>query len=74
MSKLEIETNRHNTISGLNDTNKLELEVFRDTKISGEQTNLTIQKLSDSTFTVYLSEPQSIIIQKRNDVTETVYV
>lgn len=74
MSKLEIETNRHNTISGLNDTNKLEIEVLRDTKISGEQTNLTIQKLSDSTFTVYLSEPQSIIIQKRNDVTETVFV
>ena len=74
MNRIEIETNRENSISGLNATSKLEIESIRDAKVSGEQSNLTIQKLSDSTFTVYLSEPQSIIIQKRNDVTETVYV
>ena len=74
MNRIEIETNRENSISGLNATNKLEIESSRDSNVSGEQSNLTIQKLSDSTFTVYLSEPQSIIIQKRNDVTETVYV
>ena len=42
--------------------------------VSGEQTNLTIQNRTDSTITLYMTEPQTIIIQKQKDTTQTVYV
>ena len=42
--------------------------------VSGEQTNLTIQNRTDSTITLYMTDPISIIIQQRNDFTETVFV
>jgi len=74
MKKLEIETQRENTIKGLSSNNFLEVEDPRDVTLSGEQTNLTIQNRTDSTITLYMNEPQTIIIQKQKDITQTVYV
>ena len=74
MKKLEIETQRENTIKGLSSNNFLEVEDPRDATLSGEQTNLTIQNRTDSTITLYMTEPQSIIIQQRSDTTETYQV
>ena len=74
MKKLEIETQRENTIKGLSSNNFLEVEDPRDVTLSGEQTNLTIQNRTDSTITLYMTDPISIIIQQRNDFTETVFV
>ena len=74
MKKLEIETQRENTIKGLSSNNFLEVEDPRDATLSGEQTNLTIQNRTDSTITLYTTDPISIIIQQRNDFTETVFV
>ena len=74
MKRLEIETQRENTINGLSSNNFLEVKDPRDATLSGEQTNLTIQNRTDSTITLYMTDPISIIIQQRNDFTETVYV
>ena len=74
MKKLEIETQREHKIQGLSSNNFLEIEDPRDLVVSGEQTNLTLQKQTDSKITLYMTEPQTIIIQKRNDTTQTVYV
>ena len=74
MKKLEIETQRENTLKGLSSNNFLEVEDPRDATLSGEQTNLTIQNRTDSTITLYMNEPQTIIIQKQKDITQTVYV
>ena len=74
MNKLEFETNRDPKISGGDGNNTLEIETIREPKVSGEQINLTIQNRTDSTITLYTTEPHSIIIQQRNDVTETVFV
>ena len=74
MKRLEIETQRENTTKGLSSNNFLEVEDPRDATLSGEQTNLTIQNRTDSTITLYMNEPQTIIIQKQKDITQTVYV
>tara|TARA_Y100001938_G_scaffold148721_1_gene233274 strand:+ start:187 stop:411 length:225 start_codon:yes stop_codon:yes gene_type:complete len=74
MNKLEIETKRESVITGNNATNKLLVEDPQESTITGEQTSLTIQKKSDSTITLYMTEPQSIIIQQRSDTTETYQV
>ena len=74
MNKLEIETNIKPKISGGSEKNILEIEDSREAKVSGEQTSLTLQKRADSKITLYMTEPQTIIIQKNNDRTETVYV
>ena len=74
MRRLEIETQREHKIQGLSSNNFLEIEDPRDLVVSGEQTNLTLQKQTDSKITLYMTEPQTIIIQKRNDTTQTVYV
>ena len=74
MSKLQIETKRNSVISGLDAKAKLEIEDPRTPIISGEQTNLTLQNRTDSKITLYMTEPQSIIIQQRSDVTETFQV
>ena len=74
MKRLEIETQRENTTKGLSSNNFLEVEDPRDATLSGEQTNLTIQNRTDSTITLYMTEPQTIIIQKQKDITQTVYV
>ena len=74
MNRLEIETQREHKIQGLSSNNFLEIEDPRDLVVSGEQTNLTLQKQTDSKITLYMTEPQTIIIQKRNDITQTVYV
>tara|TARA_Y100000114_G_C11549998_1_gene226709 strand:+ start:317 stop:541 length:225 start_codon:yes stop_codon:yes gene_type:complete len=74
MKKLEIETQREHKIQGLSSNNFLEIEDPRDLVVSGEQTNLTLQKQTDSKITLYMTEPQTIIIQQRNDTTQTVYV
>ena len=42
--------------------------------VSGEKTDLTLQKQTDSKITLYMTEPQTIIIQQRNDTTQTVSV
>tara|TARA_Y100000114_G_C11507014_1_gene207172 strand:+ start:233 stop:457 length:225 start_codon:yes stop_codon:yes gene_type:complete len=74
MNRLEIETQRENNIRGLSSNNFLEVEDPRELIVSGEQSNLTLQKQEDSKITLYMVEPQTIIIQKRNDITQTVYV
>jgi|TARA_R100001086_G_scaffold217738_1_gene134214 hypothetical protein len=74
MNKLQIETKRNSVISGLDAKSKLEIEDPRTPIISGEQTNLTLQNRTDSKITLYMTEPQSIIIQQRSDVTETFQV
>ena len=74
MNRLEIETQRENNIRGLSSNNFLEVEDPRELIVSGEQSNLTLQKQKDSKITLYMVEPQTIIIQKRNDITQTVYV
>ena len=74
MNRLEIETKRDPKISGGDSNNILEIETTREPKISGDQTNLTVQNRTDSTITLYMPEPHSIIIQEQNDFTETVYV
>ena len=74
MKKLEIETQREHKIQGLSSNNFLEIEDPRDLVVSGEQTNLTLQKHSDSKITLYMTEPQTIIIQQRNDITQTVSI
>ena len=74
MKKLEIETQREHTTKGLSSNNFLQVEDPRDATLSGEQTNLTIQNRTDSTITLYMTEPQTIIIQKQKDITQTVYV
>ena len=74
MKRLEIETQRENTTKGLSSNNFLEVEDPRDATLSGEQTNLPIQNRTDSTITLYMTEPQTIIIQKQKDITQTVYV
>ena len=74
MKKLEIETQREHKIQGLSSNNFLEIEDPRDLVVSGEQTNLTLQKQTDSKITLYMTEPQTIIIQQRNDSTQTVPV
>tara|TARA_R100001509_G_C4771445_1_gene183156 strand:- start:69 stop:293 length:225 start_codon:yes stop_codon:yes gene_type:complete len=74
MNRLEIETQREHKIQGLSSNNFLEIEDPRDLVVSGEQTNLTLQKQTDSKITLYMTEPQTIIIQQRNDTTQTVSV
>ena len=74
MNKLEIETKRESVITGNEGKNILEIETPRESVITGEQTNLIIQKKDDSKITLYLTEPQSIIIQQRSDTTETYQV
>ena len=74
MNRLEIETQRENNIRGLSSNNFLEVEDPRELIVSGEQSNLSLQKQEDSKITLYMVEPQTIIIQKRNDITQTVYV
>ena len=74
MKKLEIETQREHKIQGLSSNNFLEIEDPRDLVVSGEQTSLTLQKQTDSKITLYMTEPQTIIIQQRNDTTQTVSV
>ncbi len=74
MNKLEIETKRESIIIGNEGKNILEIEDTRESVITGEQTNLTIQKKDDSKITLYLTEPQSIIITQQKDTTETFYV
>ena len=74
MKRLEIETQREHKIQGLSSNNFLEIEDPRDLVVSGEQKNLTLQKQTDSKITLYMTEPQTIIIQKRNDTTQTGYV
>jgi hypothetical protein len=74
MSKLQIETKRNSVISGLDAKSRLEIEDPRTPSIFGEQTNVTIQNRTDSKITLYMTEPQSIIIQQRSDVTETFQV
>ena len=74
MNRLEIETQRENNVRGLSSNNFLEVEDPRESIVSGEQSNLTLQKQKDSKITLYMVEPQTIIIQKRNDITQTVYV
>ena len=74
MKRLEIETQREHKIQGLSSNNFLEIEDPRDLVVSGEQKNLTLQKQTDSKITLYMTEPQTIIIQKRNDTTQSVYV
>ena len=74
MKRLEIETQREHKIQGLSSNNFLEIEEPRDLVVSGKQTNLTLKKQTDSKITLYMTEPQTIIIQKRNDTTQTVYV
>tara|TARA_R100000005_G_C4840630_1_gene112262 strand:+ start:312 stop:536 length:225 start_codon:yes stop_codon:yes gene_type:complete len=74
MKKLEIETQREHKIQGLSSNNFLEIEDPRDLVVSGEQTNLILQKQTDSKITLYMTEPQTIIIQQRNDSTQTVSV
>ena len=74
MNKLEIETKRESVITGNEGKNILEIENPRESVITGEQTNLTIQKKDDSKITLYLTEPQSIIITQQKDTTETFYV
>ena len=48
MNKLEIETKRESKITGASRFSYVEVEDQRPSKISGLQTNLTIQKLSDA--------------------------
>ena len=74
MNKLEIETKRESVITGNEGKNILEIENPRESVITGEQTNLTVQNRTDSTITLYMTDPISIIIQQRNDFTETVFV
>ena len=74
MNRLEIETQREHKIQGLSSNNFLEIEDPRDLDVSGERTNLTLQKQTDSKITLYMTEPQTIIIQQRNDTTQTVSV
>ena len=74
MNKLEIETKRESVITGNEGKNILEIENPRESVITGEQTNLTLQNRTDSTITLYTTDPISIIIQQRNDFTETVFV
>ena len=74
MNKLEIETKRESVITGNEGKNILEIENPRESVITGEQTNLNIQKKDDSKITLYLTEPQSIIITQQKDTTETFYV
>ena len=74
MNRLEMETQREHKIQGLSSNNFLEIEDPRDLVVSGEQTSLTLQKQTDSKITLYMTEPQTIIIQQRNDTTQTVSV
>ena len=74
MKHLEIEVQRESKITGLNAPKFLEVEDIREPNVSGPQTNLVIQKRTDSKITLYNLEPQSIIIQRRSDTTATVYV
>ncbi len=74
MKHLEIEVKRESKITGLTSPKFLEVEDSREPTLSGTQTNLSIQKRTDSKITLYNLEPQSIIIQRRNDTTATVYV
>ena len=74
MNKLEIETKRESVITGNEGKNILEIEKPRESVITGKQTNLTVQNRTDSTITLYTTDPISIIIQQRNDFTETVFV
>ena len=74
MNRLEIETQREHKIQGLSSNNFLEIEDPRDLVVSGEKTDLTLQKQTDSKITLYMTEPQTIIIQQRNDTTQTVSV
>ena len=74
MKHLEIEVQRESKITGLNAPKFLEVEDSREPTLSGSQTNLSIQKRTDSKITLYNLQPQSIIIQRRNDTTATVYV
>ena len=61
-------------ITGLDSNNVLEIEDPVDVVVSGDQENLTIQKSNHSKITVYLEEPQTIIIQKSPDTKETLQV
>ena len=74
MNRLEIETQREHKIQGFSANNFLEIEDPRGLVISGEKTDLTLQKQTDSKITLYMTEPQTIIIQQRNDTTQTVSV
>ena len=74
MNLLSVETLVDSTITGLDSNNILEIEDPVDVVVSGDQENLTIQKSDDSKITVYLQEPQTIIIQKSADTTETLQV
>jgi hypothetical protein len=60
--------------AGTNGGVYIEVEDQRLSKISGLQTNLTIQKQADTTITLYTTEPKSIIIQRQKDTTQTYQV
>ena len=74
MNLLSVDTSVDPTITGLNSNNVLEIEDPVDVVVSGDQENLTIQKSNHSKITVYLEEPQTIIIQKSPDTKETLQV
>ena len=74
MNLLSVDTPVDPTITGLNSNNVLEIEDLVDVVVSGDQENLTIQKSNHSKITVYLEEPQTIIIQKSPDTKETLQV
>ena len=74
MNLLSVDTPVDPTITGLNSNNVLEIENPVDVVVSGDQENLTIQKSNHSKITVYLEEPQTIIIQKSPDTKETLQV
>jgi hypothetical protein len=52
MKHLEIEVQRESKITGLNAPKFLEVEDIREPKVSGPQTNLVIQKRTDSKITL----------------------
>ena len=74
MNLLSVDTPVDPTITGLNSNNVSEIEDPVDVVVSGDQENLTIQKSNHSKITVYLEEPQTIIIQKSPDTKETLQV
>ena len=80
MNKLEVERQRTPLITFSHSSNILEIEKPQTPVISNKDlsdpspsldASITVQKREDTTITLYMTEPKTIILEQRDDTTQT---
>ena len=80
MNKLAVETQRDPLITFSHSSNVLEIEKPQTPVVSNKDlsdpspvldVSIAIQKREDTTITLYMTEPKSIILEQRDDTTQT---